>query len=237
MTIPDIMFNSYSWTEINIFMFVKRNTAKDGTLQVSLQQIAEEFGTTKGKVRYLLQKFNTQKLMFCTAFARCSHDLSTASHDVRTISHDVRTTSAQTDIVDSGKTDDFRTAFARCSHDLSTASHDVRTISHDVRTTSAQNDTNECKIKLRANAFGQKLVPYMEMYGKPMIREFFDYWTETNENGTKMRFEKEKTFDVKLRLARWKKNDTEKKNHATPNSDIGIILKDSQEKDYTEGLW
>ena len=39
-----------------------------------------------------------------------------------------------------------------------------------------------------------------------MIRQFFDYWTETNPNGDKMRFEKENTFDVSKRLARWKLN-------------------------------
>lgn len=35
---------------------------------------------------------------------------------------------------------------------------------------------------------------------------FFDYWTEHSEGAKKMRFEKEKVFDIKKRLDRWKRN-------------------------------
>ena len=34
-------------------------------------------------------------------------------------------------------------------------------------------------------------------------KRFFDYWTETNPKGTRMRFEMERTFDVKLRMTNW----------------------------------
>lgn len=91
-------------------------------------------------------------------------------------------------------------------------------------------------LKERSHSFGEKLIPYMEQYGQKMIREFFDYWTEANENGQKMRFEKEKTFDVSRRLARWHKNNLEKKGN-TSKSDIGVVLHDSQNKDYNKGLW
>ena len=76
----------------------------------------------------------------------------------------------------------------------------------------------------------------MEQYGKTLIRAFYDYWTESNEGGNRMRFEKEKTFDIKRRLERWYKQELTKKSKQ-PNSDIGIILKNPQEKDYTKGLW
>ena len=39
--------------------------------------------------------------------------------------------------------------------------------------------------------------------------DFADYWTESG--GNKMRFEKEKVFDVGRRLARWSKNNFNKK--------------------------
>lgn len=41
------------------------------------------------------------------------------------------------------------------------------------------------------------------IYPDAMLRAFFNYWTEKNENGRKMRFEKEKVFDIKKRLATW----------------------------------
>lgn len=59
----------------------------------------------------------------------------------------------------------------------------------------------------RRKAFYDSLVPYVGQYGKETVREFFDYWTETNENGRKMRFEKEKTFGLGRRLATWKKRE------------------------------
>lgn len=38
------------------------------------------------------------------------------------------------------------------------------------------------------------------------IEKFISHWTEKNPKGHKMRFEKEKTFDVKKRLATWTSN-------------------------------
>ena len=54
----------------------------------------------------------------------------------------------------------------------------------------------------RREAFIESLRPYVAEYGKEMIFEFYKYWTEGSK---KMRFETQKTFDIKLRLARWKK--------------------------------
>ncbi len=41
------------------------------------------------------------------------------------------------------------------------------------------------------------------------ISSFIDYWTESNMNGTKMKFEMQKTFDIKRRLAKWVNNEKE----------------------------
>jgi len=43
------------------------------------------------------------------------------------------------------------------------------------------------------------------------IDRFIDYWTEKSPNGRKMRWQKQKTFDVKRRMTRWAKN-----NYNTP---------------------
>lgn len=88
-------------------------------------------------------------------------------------------------------------------------------------------DTPSEALKTRKHTFGEKLIPYIEQYGKALIREFFDYWTEHNENGKKMRFEKEKTFDISRRLARWSKNNSNKNKYSTPNLPIGMNLQNS----------
>ncbi len=69
----------------------------------------------------------------------------------------------------------------------------------------------------RKHKFYDSLVPYVEVYGKEMVRQFYNYWKEPNKSFTKMRWEQEKTWSLNLRLARWanhtniKSNGTEKK--------------------------
>jgi len=60
-------------------------------------------------------------------------------------------------------------------------------------------------IDQRKQVFIQKLEPYIFTFGKEMVNNFSDHWTEHNENGYKMRFEAEKFFSLKKRLTTWKK--------------------------------
>lgn len=55
----------------------------------------------------------------------------------------------------------------------------------------------------RREKFYNSLVPYVERYGKEMIRAFYDWWSELNKSETKMRFETEKTWELAKRLATW----------------------------------
>lgn len=45
-------------------------------------------------------------------------------------------------------------------------------------------------------------------YSYDLVNEFYQYWSEHNDNGKKMRFEmsKNQPFNIKRRLATWKKN-------------------------------
>jgi hypothetical protein len=45
------------------------------------------------------------------------------------------------------------------------------------------------------------------VYGKEMVRKFFDYWSELNKSQTKMRWELEKTFEISKRLSTWSSRD------------------------------
>lgn len=62
------------------------------------------------------------------------------------------------------------------------------------------------ELEKRAHAFGQTLIPYVELYGKDMIRAFYDYWTEPNPSHSRMRWEMQRTWDVGRRLERWSRN-------------------------------
>lgn len=67
------------------------------------------------------------------------------------------------------------------------------------------NDKVINNIKDRKTSFAISLEPYLELYNREMLNNFYMYWTEHGEKDKKMRFEKEKSFDVKLRLLNWSK--------------------------------
>jgi hypothetical protein len=48
---------------------------------------------------------------------------------------------------------------------------------------------------------------YIDQYGLKMLNAFVMYWNEKSANGKKHRCEKEKAFEVPIRLEKWAKND------------------------------
>lgn len=74
-------------------------------------------------------------------------------------------------------------------------------------------------IEDRIYEFKKSLVPHLDKYGKTMLKNFSDYWTEKSPRGNKMRFEKEKVFDVSRRLATWSRNNFTNANQPTKSDD------------------
>jgi len=74
-------------------------------------------------------------------------------------------------------------------------------------------DVDENKgIDSKREDFELKVNTFIE-FSQEMRDAFIEYWTEKNDNGKLMKFEKQDTFNIKGRLARWKKNDfTSQKN-------------------------
>jgi uncharacterized protein YdaU (DUF1376 family) len=71
----------------------------------------------------------------------------------------------------------------------------------------------------RAKEFAEQLIPFAEKYERPMLVEFYNYWTEHSAKGKKMRFEKQTVFDVTKRLVTWKLNlDQKFKKAEKPNA-------------------
>ncbi|MDD4210706.1 MAG: DUF4373 domain-containing protein [Bacteroidales bacterium] len=62
-------------------------------------------------------------------------------------------------------------------------------------------------LEFRKNEFKNNLEPFLEIYGKDLLNDFFRYWTEHNPDGKKMRFEMEKVFDISKRLKTWSNNE------------------------------
>lgn len=58
-------------------------------------------------------------------------------------------------------------------------------------------------LEKRQNEFKEAIRPFVGMYSREMCNAFYAYWSEPNRTRKKMRFELEKTWDIKKRLARW----------------------------------
>lgn len=71
----------------------------------------------------------------------------------------------------------------------------------------AKKDAAKAATLSRKEEFYTSLIPYVEMYGKDMVREFFDYWSEMNKSETKMRFEQQPTWEISKRLSTWAKRE------------------------------
>ncbi|MBO9203799.1 MULTISPECIES: DUF4373 domain-containing protein [Niastella] len=67
-------------------------------------------------------------------------------------------------------------------------------------------EEREREMVIRQQEFYKSLVEYVPTYGKEMIRAFYDYWSEPNKSRTKFKKEMQATWDSKLRLVTWEKN-------------------------------
>ena len=64
------------------------------------------------------------------------------------------------------------------------------------------NNIEERKLK-----FSSTLEPYLNIYGKDLLNDFYKYWTEPNPSNTKFRKELQKTWSLERRLETWARND------------------------------
>lgn len=64
-----------------------------------------------------------------------------------------------------------------------------------------ENNINERKLK-----FAESLKDFVSIYGRDMIKDFYEYWSEPNQTNTKFRKELQKTWSLESRLRTWAKN-------------------------------
>lgn len=71
-------------------------------------------------------------------------------------------------------------------------------VNDSVNVTVSVNNIDNRKAK-----FKKLLIPFQDKYSVAMLKAFYEYWTEHGEKDKKMRFEKEKSYNLKSRLTRW----------------------------------
>lgn len=69
------------------------------------------------------------------------------------------------------------------------------------------NSIKQNNIKERKEKFSETLKPFLSIYGKETLNDFYKYWTEENKSGTKFKQEGMKTWSVERRLETWARNE------------------------------
>lgn len=77
----------------------------------------------------------------------------------------------------------------------------------------------------RAKVFYDTLVPFVKQYGKEMLREFYNYWSEWNRSMTKMKWELQETWEVSKRLSTWAKRDDNFKGDVSTQKQVTTKIK------------
>jgi hypothetical protein len=75
----------------------------------------------------------------------------------------------------------------------------------------------------RSLIFFNRIIPFVEEFGKDTCRDFYNYWIESNENGKKMRFEMQKVFDIRRRLTTWKNNERKNFTGGAKKSNLEVL--------------
>jgi len=84
-------------------------------------------------------------------------------------------------------------------------------------------------IEVRKQKFKESIYPFAEEFTPTTCKAFFEYWSEKNTNGKKMRFEMQKTFELSLRLKTWKERE---KNYGATKKPITPSVSFAKDKDY-----
>ena len=103
-------------------------------------------------------------------------------------------------------------------------------VQKDVRANDKMSKENNTRINTTSNniSIREKFIDEVMTYDYPkdMLEDFINYWTEGKK---KMRYQKQSTFEIKLRLLRWEKNqkkwDTKKPTMSKIDSQLNEYLK------------
>lgn len=92
-------------------------------------------------------------------------------------------------------------------------------------------------IYTRKSDFADTLIPFVDTYGRDMIRDFYEYWTEPNEKNTKFRKELQKTWSLDRRLKTWNDNNFKRNTNNTKQQKQDELRKFTEQIRKDNGQW
>ena len=181
MTIPDSIIDLDPY-KIAIYIYIRRKCGSKQMCSITMSEIANRYGLKRPTVHKYLQ----QLIIIGVLHTKCQacDGVVTGACQKRDKKHTLISLKPIT--LDCGKN-------SECD---------------GVVTGACQKRDKVVTIEDRKKRFAESLRMYLKEYGRDTLNAFYSYWTEINENGKKMRFEKEDTFEIAKRLRTWKKNET-----------------------------
>lgn len=173
----------------------------------------------KGCVRYDLfdeRLFNTSKILTSSGIQK-RYSLAKRSgvidEEMRVITVKTRVIAAETPVMDV-KTPVIAAISTQSKVKEIKVNKSKVNISEDMTgETSSPSPSKDELLVAKKKKFGESLIPFVEEYGKDMIRMFYDYWSEPNKSRTKLKWELERTWEISLRLKTWRNNDDKWSKH------------------------
>jgi hypothetical protein len=83
----------------------------------------------------------------------------------------------------------------------------------------SQNQKKEERIKAKKLEFAKKLEPLLPIHGRDFLNNFYGYWTEADLKSGKLRWEKEKTFEIERRITTFLNNNYSSKKPAQESTE------------------
>ena len=201
---------AHAWLDLLLLANFKESTVKirGNTIQLnrsqmahSTLQLAKRWGWSREKVsRFLNQLQNEQQIIYTKT--RLTTIITIINYD----KYQVLQQQNAHETLQQKKT----SSTAKSKVDLTTEPTTERT-TNLTRYNKYNKEYKVVYLPERAKAFKKTLRPFVDKYGVELLKSFYEYWTEPNQSGTKMRFELEKTWEVGRRLVTWAKVDAEKK--------------------------
>ena len=108
---------------------------------------------------------------------------------------------------ESGRLGGIKSGEARRSKMKQNEANASKTKQNEHVSVNVNDNVNVNNIESRKLKFADTLKPYLQLYGKELLNDFFKYWTEPNKSNTKFKQELEKTWSLERRLETWSNNE------------------------------
>ena len=96
----------------------------------------------------------------------------------------------------------------KCIHNDDINTHTIVYNTKEENTKEEKSKEKDINIGDAQTNFYNSLLEFLPEFGKDTVRDFFNYWSEPNQKKTKLRYQMEKTWETKKRLATWKRNES-----------------------------